>query len=207
MGDVELFLGQNYSFARKNNAIDEIQGLRNGFSDYVGRLEASPWQNMTVNYRFRLDQKSFSPLISELGGSVGPALAKLSGTYVYLNKKARLGAPRNFDQINLTFSSQFTKNLTFTAMLLQDLNPLQGQSGSLLRGLGLNYRDDCFTFGVSVQRQYFVARDLRPETLFLVSVGFKNIGDFSVPFNLNKELFGGIPINGDVNKNVTASTP
>ncbi len=203
LGDVGLFLGQNYSFARKNNAIDTIQGLRNGFSDYIGRLEASPWKDLTVNYRFRLEEKSFSPLVSEVGGAIGPSIAKLSGTYVLINKKARLVAQRNFDQINLTFSSQFTKTLTFTAMLLQDLNPKKGEDGALSRGIGLTYRDDCFTFGVSIQRQYFVARDLKPETLLLVSIGFKNIGDFSLPYNPDQDLFEGRA----VGKNATTSTP
>lgn len=189
--DAGLFLGQNYSFARKNNPIDTFQGLRNGFSDYVGRLEINPWSWLSANYRFRCEQKSFSPLVSELGGSVGPSLAKLSGTYVFLSKKALLTSQRNFNQVNLTFSSGFTKYLTFTAMLLQDLHPRKGEKGALSKGIGLTYRDDCFTFGVSIQRQYFVARDLRPETLFLVSIGFKNLGDVRVPYSLDQDLFAG----------------
>ncbi|MBI2708006.1 MAG: LPS-assembly protein LptD [Proteobacteria bacterium] len=188
-GDVELFLGQNYSFS-KPNAQEKFQGIRNGFSDYVGRVQASPWSWLNLTYRFRLAEKSFKPLVSEVGGSLGPAIAKLSGTYVFISKNAGTIDKKDFKQLNITFSSQFTKYLTFTATLLQNLRKKQDGGGVLSRGFGLMYRDDCFTLGAAVQRQYFVARDLKPATLFIVTLGFKNVGDFPLSYNLDKGLFG-----------------
>ncbi len=189
-GDVDIFLGQNYSFS-KTNPQEEFQGIRNGFSDYVGRVQASPWDWLSLTYRFRLAQKSLNPLMSEAGGSIGPAIAKLSGTYVFLSREARLLDKKDLNQINITFSSQFTKYLTFTAMLLQNLRKTKDEARVLARGVGLAYRDDCFTLGFDVQRQYFVARDVKPATVFMVTLGFKNVGNFPLSYDLDKGLFGG----------------
>ncbi len=195
LGDVELFLGQNYSFSAPNTK-DKLEGLRNGFSDYVARIEASPFSWLTLNYRSRHDQKSFDPLVSEVGGSIGPEIASLSGTYVFISKKAFI-SKKEFNQINLTFTSKFTKYLTFQVNAVQNLNtkkvPGVPGDGALSRGVSLFYRDDCFTLGVTLQRNYFVSRDLKPnDTLFLVTIGFKNVGEYQMlNYSLNKGLFDG----------------
>lgn len=189
-GDIELFLGQNYSFS-KPNAQEKFQGIRNGSSDYVGRTQVSPWSWLDLTYRFRLAQQSFKPLVSEVGGSLGPALAKLSGTYVFISKDAGTLDKKDFQQLRVTFSSQFTKYLTFSANLLQNLRNKKDGGGVLSKGVDLTYRDDCFTLGATVTRQYFVARDVKPATLFIVTLGFKNIGSFPLSYDLDKVLFGG----------------
>lgn len=192
LGDVELFLGQNYSFSPPTTK-DKFEGLRNGFSDYVTRVEASPISWLTLNYRSRHDQKTFHPLVSEVGGSVGPAIASLSGNYVFISKKA-FEKRKEFNQINLTFSSQFTKYLTFQATAIQNLKHDKNipGGGALSRGVSLFYRDDCFTLGLTIQRTYFVARDLKPnDTLVLLTIGFKNVGEYQLlNYSLDKGLFG-----------------
>ncbi len=195
-GDVELFLGQNYSFSKPNSQ-EKFQGIRNGSSDYVGRVQMSPWSWLDLTYRFRLSQKSFKPLVSEVGGCLGPALAKLSGTYVFISKDAGTLDKKDFKQLKINFSSQFTKYLTFSASLLQNLRKKKDGGGVLSRGFSLTYRDDCFTLGAGVERQYFVARDVKPATLFIVMLGFKNVGDFPLSYNIDQGLFGGEPSKKD----------
>lgn len=192
LGDMNFFLGQNYALSSNYNYISDLQGLRQGASDYVGRLEAVPWKWLMVIYRMRFAQQNFSPIVSEVQSSLGPPLANLTGTYVFLNKNTRILEKKNFNQLNITFSSKFTKYLTFKATLLQNLEPKRTGGGSLIRAAGLTYTDDCFTLGLTVQRQYFVAGDLRPQTLYLLTLGFKNVGDFPVlAFDVDKGLFGG----------------
>jgi len=190
LGDIDLFLGQNYSFSGTNPQ-EKFQGIRNGFSDYVGRAQVSPWSWLDLTYRFRLAQKSFKPLVSEVGGAVGPAIARLSGTYAFISKDAGTLDKKDFNQLRILFTSQFTKYLTFSAGLLQNLRKKQDGGGVLSRGVSLTYRDDCFTLGAAVQRQYFVARDVKPATLFIITLGFKNVGEFPLPYDMEKGLFGG----------------
>lgn len=209
-GDVEVFLGQSYSFSNAQHG-DKSQGFGRRPSDYVGRIEASPFHWLTLNYRFRYDQKTWNPRVSEAGGSIGPAILKLAVDYTFLSKHAAITeryankmrqsggkvATKDFNQINLTLSSQLTKTWSVMAMLRQNLKKKKkdknGKSedlGTLEKGIGALYRDDCFGLGASIRRQYYKDRDLRPATIFAVTLFLKNIGDFNYGFNLDKGFFG-----------------
>ncbi|HUX80313.1 MAG TPA: LPS assembly protein LptD, partial [Alphaproteobacteria bacterium] len=196
-GDIEVFLGQSYSFSKPKHQ-DKSQGFGRRPSDYVGRIEANPYSWLTLNYRFRLDQKTLNPRVSEVGGSIGPDIARLAGDYVFISKHAGTADKRNFNQLNLTLSSKITKYWTLVGMLRQDLNrrKMIGQprknvgGGPLERGIGAVYRDDCFGLGLSVKRQFYKDRDLRPATIFLVTLFLKNIGDYNYSFNIDQGLFG-----------------
>ena len=124
-------------------------------------------------------------------GLIGPPIATVSGTYVFLNENTTTLDKKNFNQLNVTFSSQITKTLNIRASAMQNLQNKNEDGGALLRAVGLVYKDDCFTFGFTVQRQYFVSQDLRPQTLYLFTIGFKNVGDFPLmSYDVDKGLFG-----------------
>ncbi len=195
-GDLDIFLGQSYSFTNKENPFLN-SGLNHKASDYVGRIEASPLSWLTLNYRFRLDEETLDHRLAEVGGSIGPAIANLSGDYLFLNRvdRARLvnqpvSQLANINQVNITLSSQFTKYWTIKASLLQNLNSKKEQGGVLQHGIGLFYRDDCFGLGVTVQRQYFQTRDVKPATIIMFNLFLKNIGDFSTSFNMDTGPLG-----------------
>ena len=178
-GEIDLFFGQSYAFAQED-FFSRIQGVRKGPSDYVGHIEAAPLDWLSMHYRFRLYQKTWSPAVSEVGGSIGKAFAKLSGSYVFLGPNNRWMGEAPFEQVSLSFSSDFTEHFSFNASLLQNLRSTQQYGGALVRGVGLTYKDECFTASFGVQRQYFVSRDVKPSTLFLLTVGLKNIGQYNL---------------------------
>ncbi len=189
LGDVEAFLGQSYSFSKPNHR-DIFQGFGRRPSDYVGRVQASPFSWLTLNYRFRLDQKTWDTRVTDIGGSLGPDIAKLTVDYVFISKYAGTPDKKDFNQINLVPSSKITKYWTIVGLLKQNLKKKEDGGGTLEKGIGAIYRDDCFGLGLSVKRQYYQDRDLRPETLFLVTLFFKNIGEYGYSFNVSDGLFG-----------------
>jgi len=189
LGDVEAFLGQSYSLSEPKRR-DKFQGLNRRPSDYVGRIEASPYSWLMLNYRFRLDQKTLNPRVSEVGGSVGPAIARLSGDYVFISKRAGTFDQKDFQQISLSLSSQVTKYWSLIGLLKQDLKKKKDGGGSLERGVGAIYRDDCFGLGFTIRRQFYKDRDLRPATIAMVTLFLKNVGDYQWDFNLDQGLFG-----------------
>jgi len=184
LGEIDFFFGQNYAYAQED-FLSKIQGVKKGASDYVGHVEAYPVDWVSLHYRFRLYQKTVRPKVSEVGGSVGPAIAKLSGTYVYLDGNNRWMGEPAFEQMALSFSSAFTKCFSLEATLLQNLRSNTQYGGTLIKGISLTYRDDCFVASIGVQRQYFVANDVRPSTLFLFTIGFKNVGEYTWSRQLN----------------------
>ncbi|MBY0500588.1 MAG: LPS assembly protein LptD [Alphaproteobacteria bacterium] len=196
-GDVDIFFGQSYSLSKPILASDEIgakqeakQGIGHRFSDYVGRVEASPWSWLTLTYRFRLDRETFNWRVSEIGGGIGPAIARLSGDYVFISRHAGTPNNRDFNQISLNFSSAFVKNWTFVAGIIQNLNKQKDNGGTLQKNIGLLYADDCFGLGITVKRQYYKARDVRPATIVMFNLTLKNIGTYNYSLNLNNNIFG-----------------
>ena len=91
------------------------------------------------------------------------------------------------------------KYWTVVGILRHNLQKMENGGGPLERGIGLTYRDDCFALGFSVKRQFYKDRDLRPGTIFLVTLFLKNIGDYNYSFNLDQGLFGERAPQGKVN--------
>lgn len=197
-GDVELFLGQSYSLSNQQRN-RRLKGVKRQASDYVGRVEAAPFSWLSLNYRFRLDKESLHSRLAEVGGSIGPAIARLSGTYLFVSRHAGTPDNQNFSQAILTASSQFTKNWSVTATLVKNfkkktpteiLQEIDDHHGILSQGIALNYRNDCFGAGIGVTQQNYRSRDLRPATLYLVNFWLKNIGAYGFSINPNQGLFG-----------------
>lgn len=187
-GDVSAFFGQSYSLSPPKR-LDSSQGFGRRPSDYVGRLMASPFPWLNLNYRFRLDQSTLKPHVSEAGGTIGPAIARIAADYVFLDKSATFDH-KKINQIALTLSSQVTKYWTLVAKARQNLVNKEEGGGPLMRGIGAIYRDDCFGLGFTVARQYFKDRDVRPNTTFLMTLFLKNVGDFSYSFGLDQGVLG-----------------
>lgn len=190
-GNTELFLGQSYSLTKPRKK-EESQGLGRKPSDYVGRIEASPFSWLTVNYRFRMDKETWNTRVAELGGAIGPALAKLSGNYLFISKKAGTGGRTldDFQQLSLQLSSQLTEHWLLSARLRHDFRDKKDGGGRLEEGVGVFYRDDCFGLGTTVTRQFYRDRDLRPATLVLVTLFLKNVGSYGYAVNLDRGLLG-----------------
>ncbi|MFA7429042.1 MAG: LPS assembly protein LptD, partial [Rhodospirillaceae bacterium] len=70
-GHVETLFGQTFH-ATKQDVFSESSGLRDTFSDYVGRVLVNPGPNLNLMYRFRLDKESFEPRRNEFSAIVGP---------------------------------------------------------------------------------------------------------------------------------------
>lgn len=206
LGDYDVFLGQSYSLTHSSNFLQDIREIEKisgkksnaqgeaGFgryaSDIVGRIEANPASWFNVNYRYRLDRKTLSHRVAEVGGSIGPSIARLSGDYVFISKRAGTPNGKDFNQANVTLSSQFARYWNASARIRQNLQSKHSNGGPLERSLTLAYADDCFGLGFTVKRQYYKDRDVRRGTTFLVTLWLKNIGSINTPFNLQNGLFG-----------------
>ena len=59
-----------------------------------------------------------------------------------------------------------------------------------MRGIGAIYRDECFGLGLTISRQYYRDRDVRPNTTLLMTLFLKNVGDFNYSLDLNQGVFG-----------------
>jgi len=188
-GDVEVFLGQSYSLT-KPNFMDKGLGFGRRPSDYVGRVEASPWEWVTLNYRFRLAESSLRERVTEVGGAIGPAIAKLSGNYLFISRHLLPENTPSTKQFNITLTSQITKRWTLVGNYRENLKKKKDGGGPLEYGGGVIYRDDCFGLGLNIKRQFYKDRDLRPATVAMMTLFLKNVGEYSWSFNPDMGVFG-----------------
>jgi hypothetical protein len=128
------------------------------------------------------------------------------GTYLFVSRHAlfinrAVEGPRrtNFSQLKLTFSSQFTKEWTFTASIIKDfqkqtlaeqIDKVNNHHGILSQGVALNYKNDCFGMGFGITQQNYRSRDLRPGVIYAVNLWLKNIGSTSFSGDPFDALFG-----------------
>ena len=144
-GRTSAFLAQSYYFSKDEsfaiNTNDENQ--KDGhFSDYVGRIYASPSEYFDLNYRFRLDKEDFELTYSELATSIGPEILNAYISYIYLqdNKSSSLVENSERKELYTALKSKLTKDWSIQIYNRQDLTD---GGHSLEYGGDLIYEDEC----------------------------------------------------------------
>jgi LPS-assembly protein len=175
------FIGQSYRL-RDNNDFAANTGLKDHFSDIVGRLSIRPSPYLDLQYRFRLDKDDFSARRNELAVNAGPSILKFNLNYSFFDEGSGSGEFADREEVTYGFSSQFSKSWSLNASTRRDLH----LSNTLTQGVGLSYVCDCFTMNLSLIRTFTHDRDVKPsDTLFLQLI-FKNLGGVFAQTDSNK---------------------
>lgn len=152
-GRFNLSFGQSWH-ATKDGIFSSASGLDEKFSDYVGRAEIRPSENVDLLYRFRLDKDNFQAHRNELGVRVGPPVLRLSTTYTMLDGNTLTGEDADEysqEELKVGLSSHVNRYWTVEASTINDLTD---DGGPLKTGFAATYDDDCFTMGISAYRDF-----------------------------------------------------
>lgn len=159
-GYVELLVGQSLR-AKADDTFTESSGLRDQFSDYVGRLTVSPGRYINIVDRVRLAQNSdLSVRRHELGTTLGSNTNFLSLTYADVTNTDFLQNTTNQEAIGAAIRLQMTKYWAVEGRHTRDLR----DDGSLLNFGGLRYTDECFDIILFAERTFTLNRDIQPST-------------------------------------------
>lgn len=180
IGQVEVMIGQSYHL-NASDIFSPTSGLRDRFSDYVGRILVRPSENVDLLYRFRLDHSNFKSQRNELSAVVGPPLLRTSVTYTSLAANPLQGPDyrQRREEIAVGISSQLTRYWSASASLRNDLGPGGGP-----RSVGgqITYDDECLTFVTDIRRDYTSDRDYRGGFSVGLRVVFKTLGETATAF-------------------------
>jgi LPS-assembly protein len=174
-GRMTSFFGQSYRLDNDDRDGD-TSDLRNGKSDYVGRLLISPDKYMDLLYRFRLAENDFKLLRGETSVAIGPPSLRLTGDHVYIATEASNGLYPDRVEVNAELSSQLTDYWSVSLNTRRDLT--QG-GGPLEHGARITYEDECFRLAAKFRRDFTSSVDVEEETVFSIEVVFKNLGNVS----------------------------
>ena len=140
LGRTSALLAQSYEFS-KDESFAETDGQNGSFTDYVGRVYASPNEYLDFNYRFKLDKDDYSVTYSELASSFGPKILRMYVSYIYFQAN-ETSSIRNAERKELYTSlrAMLTKNWSIS---LYNRQNMAQNSGSLEMGAFLSYEDEC----------------------------------------------------------------
>jgi len=174
-GNASIFFGQSYRL-RKNSPFADGSGLEDTFSDYVGEVEITPAENLSMLYRTRLDTDSFSAEQSEFEFGIGPAAIHLDVNYFFIRGSATNPEFGDREELTTSLRSQITKNWSFRASNRRDFE----NDNTINWGLGLGYVDECLDLQFSFIRSFTQDRDIKPANTFLLRIVLKHLGEVGI---------------------------
>ncbi len=171
---LDVMLGQSYRFHEDETFALE-SGLRDQFSDYVGRLTIRPSNYLNLSYRFRLDQDDFSTERSEVSAVLGNDLFRLGTNYIYIKQSDPL-TPEFGDREELYafFDTRLSKFWSLKGTHREDLGP---GGGPIRSSIGIEYEDDCFVFGLDIADDNTEDRDFQSGFSVILRFTLKTIGE------------------------------
>jgi LPS-assembly protein len=172
---LSVFFGQSIRLGG-NSPFQPGSGLRDDFSDLVGRIQVSPFEYVDLIYRFRLDAAEMKFERNEIGFVVGPPAFNIAGSYTFIEGTGTDFSDR--EEVTGTLSSRLSD--TWSAFLVSryDIDA----SNFLTYGGGLTYEDECLLVRFSAIHNRYSDDENDPSTDFLLQLGFKYLGDIGLPF-------------------------
>ena len=173
MGRTSAFIAQSYQLSDSSTFMEAI-GEEERLSDYVGRVYASPHENLDLNYRFRLDRDSFELNYSELGARVGSDIFNVYTSYIYLQPNQNsyyLSDKRK--ELYLSLNTKLTKNWSLG---IYDRIDLTDDGGSLEQGGHLTYEDECLKLSFNAKKYNYDNPTFDDDYEFGINFYFKTLG-------------------------------
>ncbi len=172
---IEMLGGQVYRLERDEN-FPEDSGLQKQLSDFVGRLDFTPAEWFDLNYGFRYDHDKKKFQRQEMRSSAGVSLFRPFANYLAVRQTPASGVRENVEELTFGATSHFAKYYSLSAAHKRALQP---DPGPRVTSIGLNYMDECFTFGIRGQRIHTDRQDVTSGDSVMFHFYLKNIGGLS----------------------------
>lgn len=197
MGRFDLFLGQTFSFQNPNKQEFLNTGLEQRWSDYVASLKYAYFDWFSIQSRVLMDRIRFRARRHEVTSQMGQPILNLQATYTLLPSIPNEPENRKAEQLTLAVNSRFTENWHAQVGLTRELG---NRGGPLSHGVGLTYQDECFTSSVTVTKNFFSDRDIKPGVTIFFRLVFKNLGEVRQETNIIAPEYKNDPLlKGDLN--------
>lgn len=213
---VEWLFGQAYQ--EYDNSPFPLSSTESAnYSDYIGRV-ALRYEALDVAYSFRLDRETFAPTSNEVNLNYSQKPLSLDLNYLSLQNEPLFGDRKEiFGGTSLDVAPHWTLTLggrrdlgsseeepINTALPVSALNPLEPTAGTVGINSGIVFHNECVMITTVANRSYISQQDVRPSTVFGVTVVLKNFGaqdgqsnvaNMAGPGNIATTNMGGNPVN------------
>jgi LPS-assembly protein len=169
----DAFFGQSFQIIEPNQDIfPDNSGVGKNFSDFVGRVQITPFQEFDIMYRFRLDDANLKARRNEVETRFGVPAFNVKLGYLFADNQKISEEFGKREELNFSAGSQLTNNWSISGSHRRNLERDRALSWSV----GLAYNDECFTFEGVFQRKFFDDREIEPEDSILFRISFKHLG-------------------------------
>lgn len=171
---VNALFGQSWRF-QEDDQFDADTGLDGRFSDYVGRIEATPADWFRARYRFRLDKDTLAPVRNEVRAALGPSRLRFDVNYLSLEDDPSVSEEefRQREEITTGLQLGFGGGVTVRAQTRRDLKA----DRTIANTFGLIYRHPCLLLIAGVERNFTENRDAGDGTTVSLRLTFQNLGE------------------------------
>ena len=182
---IDTQIGQSVRLTRSVSLFPEGTGLTDRISDVVGRTRLRYGRLIDISHRFRLDKTNFAVRRNEVDFTVGTDETYLQAGYLRLNRNIdpAIEDLRDKEEVRLAGRWKFHRYWSVFGATVIDLtntseDPLTLASGfePVRHRLGIDYEDDCVTFGVQWRRDYERIGTFRKGSTFALHFSLKNLG-------------------------------
>jgi LPS-assembly protein len=182
-----IFLGESYRLYGAS-LYPEGSGLETRRSDIVGQVKLGLSKYLDADYRVQLDSDTLAVRRHELQAGGGDDRFRLNVRYFYLAPVAGLtpvneinatDAP-DFNDIRQQIETDGSYNLTSTWRLhAADLVDLGVQPGLRSATTGIEYTNECFSYGLEGSRIIADTVSGDNQTTIMLHIAFRGLGEFS----------------------------
>ena len=182
---IDTQIGQSARLTRSPSLFPEGTGLTDRISDIVGRTRIRYGRFIDVTHRYRVDKTNFAIRRNEIDLTVGSDQTYLQAGYLKLNRNIdpAIEDLRDKEELRLAGRWKFRPHWSVFGATVIDLTNEAEDPTSLANGfepvrhrLGVNYEDDCLTFGVQWRRDYERIGTFRKGSTFSLNFALKNLG-------------------------------
>lgn len=173
----KIFLGQSYRFD-DDTIFPQGSGLESNSSDVVGQINIGLSRYLNADYRFQLDNENLSPQRHEIQATGGNDKLTMDFKYLYIAATAGTGFTESREQAQIAGIYRLNERWWVNSGVLTDLGE---EPGLRKAALGLNYNDECFSFGLQGSRNLTYDASGENGTVIMMRIGFRNIGEFTTP--------------------------
>lgn len=175
---VSVFGGQTFR-TNEDHVFPDGSGIREGFSDLVGRVRYDYGSAFATFYRFRVDPDGLNVVSHDLTAMGGSDALRLGVSYLKQDYPTRAdyesNPTANVEQVSFSLNSRILRDWSVS---LGTTHSLTGDdSGPLAFSGGLVYEDECFVIRAVATNDYTADRDADSGWGAMVTLTFKTLGD------------------------------
>lgn len=169
-----------------DNPFPSGSGLERRRSDLVGQIEATFIDRFYTDYRFQLNEENLSDRRHELQASYLTDGFEIRTNYIFTELVQGTNLSGDRQQLGFSAAKALMPKWSVAANALHDLS---GDSGLLLAGAALQYKNECLQLTLRGERDLTNRLTGGSDSRVMFSIGLRNLGGYDKPLLDNDPLY------------------